>query len=124
MTRITGIAKFNTGLIQLEMLNPELNHTTISESRCQRDIVISTAKNKASDKIIGKYWTKLSPSMVTIASFGIAPRAATLTNKPERWATTIPNSMMKAANAVMMSSCTKDFLNNKISSFSWSVISE
>ena len=71
-----GIAKDSIGLIQLVILSPELNQTTISESRYHRDNVISMDRNKVRDSNIGINLTILKPNMVVIASFGIAPFAA------------------------------------------------
>jgi hypothetical protein len=81
---MTGTAKLSTGRIQLVMLMPLLNHITISESRDQRDNVISTARKSVRESIMGRNLIMLKPSMVVMASLGRMPFAARRIRLPAR----------------------------------------
>jgi hypothetical protein len=72
-----GRENMSTGRIQFEMLIPELNHTTISLSRYQRDSVSRTERNIVSDNSMGRNLSRLKPSRVLIASLARLPAAAT-----------------------------------------------
>ena len=50
----SGPAKVSTGRMKRLMPMPEANHTTISESRQQRDSVSSSAMNTAADSTTGR----------------------------------------------------------------------
>ena len=76
MAITTGKEKLKIGHIQFDMLRPELNHTAISESRCQRVSVSNTDKKMVSDKIMGRNLMRPNPNIVVMASFGIRPSSA------------------------------------------------
>ena len=75
---IAGKAKEAIGLIIFARLKPELSQIIISWSRYHRESVRSTAKKIDRDKRRGEYLIRLSPRIVMIESFGIAPLAANL----------------------------------------------